>query len=81
MCCTHRYQAGLQDYSASTAWVQQHTQPCGRCAAPYYKDGGCNRLQCGSCHSHLCNLCSQVFASATECYAHLSAVHGGYYDQ
>ena len=77
-CC--RFQAKLKQNSESEAWKNENTRPCPKCSAPFYKDGGCNRVQCASCKTYICNLCLESFATSGDCYRHLSANHGGYYD-
>eukprot|EP00873_Tetraselmis_striata_P011522 jgi/Tetstr1/431786/TSEL_021282.t1 len=76
--CTE-FQAKLKQNSASEKWTKENTRPCPNCTAPFYKDGGCNRVQCASCKTVICNICLQMFASSGDCYNHLTAAHGGYY--
>ena len=47
---------------------------CPKCLSLTYKDGGC------ICGCHWCYKCGEGFKTASECYAHLSAVHGGCFD-
>ena len=52
---------------------------CPNCRMPTYKLSGCNHMTC-PCGKHWCYKCdvSPVFATASECYAHLKKEHGGY---
>jgi hypothetical protein len=52
---------------------------CPRCAAPIFKDGGCNHVSC-RCGAHMCWRCNRVFNDSQACYGHMRADHGGYFD-
>jgi hypothetical protein len=54
---------------------------CPSCHVPGVKEEGCNRITCSRCGKHWCYACeiSPVFDTFTDCYSHLSQVHGGYY--
>lgn len=56
---------------------------CPRCNVPSIKVSGCNRVTC-SCGCSWCYKCTVVpppgFNTPQECYAHLQAAHGGYWD-
>lgn len=56
--------------------------PNPNCKLPIQKNGGCNRVTCSKCGKSMCwkNKCMLLFNTANECYAHLNAVHGGYFD-
>jgi hypothetical protein len=51
---------------------------CPGCRIPVEKISGCNRITC-RCGKSFCWLCFALFATPGECYAHLNAVHGGYF--
>jgi hypothetical protein len=59
------------------------TKRCPRCKVPVCKISGCDRVTC-RCGVSFCWKCPKekrvAYATANECYAHLAAVHGGYYD-
>jgi hypothetical protein len=54
---------------------------CPQCRVPTEKISGCNRISC-RCGAHWCYKCpvSQYFRTAQDCYSHLAAAHGGYFD-
>ena len=52
---------------------------CPKCKTPTFKDSGCNHITC-PCGCHWCYKCGMGFQQASQCYAHLSAVHGGCFD-
>jgi len=74
------FQARLKENCASERWTQENTRPCPSCSAPFYKDGGCNRVQCANCKTYICNVCLESFATSGDCYNHLTASHGSFYD-
>ena len=63
---------------------------CPRCSAEVCKqistagvlNTGCNHVECVACGAHLCAFadCFCAFNEATDCYDHMTEVHGGYYD-
>jgi hypothetical protein len=73
--------AGLQteDEKAIQAWKDgENVKDCGQCKAPIEKADGCNHMECPYCHGHMCWVCSEMFETGRECYAHMAGVHGGY---
>ena len=58
-----------------TAWKKM----CPKCKVPTFKDTGCNHISC-PCGCHWCYKCGEGFSTPSECYAHLSKVHGGCFD-
>ena len=63
---------------------------CPRCSAEVCKqistagvlNTGCNHVECVACGAHLCAFsgCFRDFDEAVDCYDHMTAEHGGYYD-
>lgn len=55
---------------------------CPKCNSPLVKTEGCNHIQC-VCGCHWCYACppkkSPIFKTASECYAHMTKIHGGYF--
>jgi hypothetical protein len=60
------------------------TKRCPRCKIPVFKYDGCNRVTC-RCGGSFCWKCPPekriAYNTANECYSHLAAVHGGYWDK
>ena len=54
--------------------------PTPNCGAVMEKIDGCDHMTCPQCKKHICWLCLAYYDSATECYDHLSSVHGGAFD-
>ncbi|KAL4453396.1 hypothetical protein ABPG74_017603 [Tetrahymena malaccensis] len=53
--------------------------PNNQCNVLTYRTDGCNRITCASCKISYCFLCYFSAKTANEVYAHLNAVHGGYW--
>ena len=56
-------------------------QYCPGCNILTFKSEGCNRITCTACRCSWCWVCRAKFNTANECYAHLNAVHGGYWGE
>ena len=78
------YSAGIIDESESATrlYIQSSLKDetiklCSRCAAPIYKDGGCDHIVCANCHDDFCFKCgthihlqgSGMIRSCTNCRA------------
>ena len=53
--------------SATQSWKKDYTRPCPKCASPIQKEGGCNHIRCGKCHTNFCWACMQ---SKSKCKAY-----------
>jgi ariadne-1 len=42
---------------SSRLWLKNHSKPCPGCQVPIEKNGGCNHVNCSSCHADFCWLC------------------------
>lgn len=51
----------------SRQWIGAHTRPCPSCSVPIAKSGGCNHMNCPSCHASFCWACMQL---RTDCRAY-----------
>ena len=61
--------AELDDDSRAVALLPGH-KLCPTCKTAIFKNGGCNHMQCGSCHQHFCWLCSRRFTASEQYVAH-----------
>lgn len=43
-------------------WIALNTKVCPGCRAFVEKDGGCNHMQCTTCNTHFCWICSQSYS-------------------
>lgn len=57
------------------------TKECPNCDVTTEKTGGCNHMNCPSCDTHWCWICTESFGTSGETYDHLSTVHGGWFDE
>jgi len=53
---------------------------CPQCHNPSVKIDGCVHMVCPVCMVHYCWLCLEQFPAMGETYAHMQAVHGGYFE-
>ena len=63
---------------------------CSNCKSPVCKalvinnnkNKACNHLECIVCNNQVCGFehCGSAFKTNQECYAHMTDVHGGWYD-
>jgi hypothetical protein len=44
------------------------------------KSEGCNHMECHACKIHICWKCLETFEEGAACYAHMTAMHDGFYD-
>ncbi|KAK1977805.1 hypothetical protein LZ30DRAFT_245438 [Colletotrichum cereale] len=52
---------------------------CPRCGTFIERTEGCNHMECGCCHAHICWLCMADFPESLPCYEHMRDEHGGAY--
>jgi hypothetical protein len=57
--------------------ISHEDKKCPKCKAVTLKSGGCNHIAC-VCGFHWCYECQAGFASADECYSHMTDRHGGW---
>ena len=60
-------------------WVSRNCKQCPSCSVPIEKNGGCRKIHC-RCGANICWICLKYYTTEGECYAHLSAEHGGVFD-
>lgn len=51
---------------------------CPHCRIPVFKISGCNHITC-RCGKHWCWKCKACFNNANDCYGHMNAAHGSFY--
>lgn len=62
-------------------WVIEDTQNrriCPNCKHGIEKNGGCSQVSCRGCSKSICWKCFDFFDNSTQCYNHLTKMHGGY---
>ncbi|GAW12967.1 hypothetical protein ANO14919_023420 [Xylariales sp. No.14919] len=67
-------------FEAFEAYKRAHrasVKDCPKCKTTVEKIDGCNHMQCGGCHVHLCWVCLKTFEEAEDCYDHMTEEHGG----
>ncbi|GJD03108.1 ariadne ring [Colletotrichum higginsianum] len=52
-------------------------KPCPQCRTPIERSGGCNHMECGACHTHICWVCMEHYRTSAECYDHMAEAHEG----
>ncbi len=62
----------MDEYKAAAG-----TKECPMCATLIEKVDGCNHVECGGCHGHICWICLRVFGESDSAYTHMNIVHGG----
>ncbi|KAI1462316.1 RWD-domain-containing protein [Annulohypoxylon moriforme] len=86
-----RMVAITEEEKASLEYMKLHTTECPTCAAPCQKTHGCNHMQCFTCRTHFCYLCSawldpsnpykhfnvQPEGNTNDCYMRLWELEGG----
>lgn len=84
--CDYMYCGECQSWHRMTqpcTKIDPSIKRCPRCRVPTVKVSGCNRITC-PCGCSWCYKCDvdppPGFNTTTECYAHLQAAHGGYWD-
>ncbi|KAI0512792.1 hypothetical protein F5B22DRAFT_293623 [Xylaria bambusicola] len=71
------------EYQASAtfeAYKHEHrsnVKDCPKCQTTIEKTDGCNHMECGGCHIHICWECMETFEQPDHCYDHMRAVHRG----
>ncbi|KAK3584662.1 hypothetical protein CHS0354_001242 [Potamilus streckersoni] len=72
------YLAEKRDENKIVSWLRKdrvNRKLCPKCSAPIEKNGGCNHMECESCHVHFCWVCLKTFSSGSDCNGHLHSVH------
>lgn len=60
-------------------WMNEdnaNRRQCPNCSVNIQKDGGCLHVTCTKCRIHICWKCMKTFPEGSECYGHLTNVHG-----
>ncbi|GKT96961.1 ariadne ring protein [Colletotrichum tofieldiae] len=52
---------------------------CPRCETFLERTEGCNHVECGGCHTHICWVCMGHYPESLACYEHMRDTHGGAY--
>ncbi|KAK5636980.1 hypothetical protein RRF57_012692 [Xylaria bambusicola] len=72
-----------EDYQASATFEvykrehRSNVKDCPKCQTTIEKTEGCNHMECGGCHIHICWECMKTFKQADACYDHMRDVHRG----
>jgi hypothetical protein len=61
--------------------ISVRTKECPKCTVSTEKSGGCNHIECVSCHTHWCWECGQDCLTSGSTYAHMHDVHGRIYEE
>jgi IBR domain, a half RING-finger domain len=78
-CEESRYMVS-DDYKAFNEWKRSNdVRDCPCCKTAIEKRDGCNHMECGGCHAHICWFCMDVFKLASQCYTHMHEKHKGIY--
>lgn len=76
-----QYKSAILYDDAFVQWKKEHNaNDCPKCGCTIEKLEGCNHMECGVCHAHICWVCMKVFGVASETYDHMSIAHGSFYD-
>jgi hypothetical protein len=59
---------------------ENNTKLCPTCREGIELREACNHIECPRCKTHFCFRCLQVSATAQQCYDHMEAVHGSWYN-
>lgn len=51
---------------------------CPICKTSIQKTYGCNHMECGGCHTHICWACLTTLAGSPSCYKHMTEAHGSF---
>lgn len=62
---------------ATQHWKNVHTRNCPVCSTPIEKNGGCNHVRCGKCHSDFCWACMRAKTSCRAFSCSNGAPYGG----
>ncbi|OHW99975.1 ariadne RING finger protein [Colletotrichum incanum] len=52
---------------------------CPHCGTFLERTEGCNHIECGGCHTHICWVCMSHYKDSLACYEHMRDTHGGAY--
>lgn len=52
-----KWKTKLVEEGKNMEWIGLHTKKCPKCSKPIEKNGGCNHMNCASCHHDFCWIC------------------------
>ncbi|KAF6819892.1 hypothetical protein CPLU01_12904 [Colletotrichum plurivorum] len=64
------------DEKLMAAMDEMGFRDCPGCRTPMGKNGGCNHMECGLCHTHFCWVCMEMGKTGDDVYHHMQRVHG-----
>ena len=70
-----------QEYQSNAAFEayknknSARIKDCPNCGTTIEKTAGCNHIECGGCHTHICWQCMKTFKASQETYDHMHKAH------
>ena len=80
-CLMYKNAGGKTKYEEDE-WLRRdplNRKRCPKCRCGIEKNGGCNKIFCSMCKSHICWKCMKYYSIADACYRHLKKKHGSFY--
>ncbi|EFQ25693.1 hypothetical protein CGRA01v4_02237 [Colletotrichum graminicola] len=66
-----------EDAATTELMAALNIKGCPRCSTFIERIEGCNHIECGCCHAHICWLCMEYYPDSLACYEHMAEAHGG----
>ncbi|KAK1594642.1 pectate lyase-domain-containing protein [Colletotrichum navitas] len=68
---------GAEETATTELMATLNIKGCPRCNTFIERTEGCNHIECGCCHAHICWVCMKYYLDSLACYEHMAEAHGG----